>query len=149
MKSSETVASVLTNKSSEIWWIEPTATVYRAIEMMADRSVGALLVMSGGKLIGIISERDYARKVILLDRSSHQCQVQQIMTSPVTTVSPDNTVDECMRIMTERRIRHLPVLQGEKVVGVVTLGDLVKWMVTSHEETIEQLHAYISGSYPR
>lgn len=103
MKSSDTIASVLTNKSTEIWWIEPTATVYQAIEVMAGRGVGALLVMSGGKLVGIISERDYARKVILLDRSSHQCQVQQIMTSPVTTVSPDNTVDECMRIMTEHR----------------------------------------------
>ena len=148
MQSSDTIASVLTSKSSEIWWIEPTATVYKAIEMMAERRVGALLVMSEGRLVGIISERDYARKVILLDRSSHQCEVQQIMTSPVITVSPDNTVDECMRIMTEHRIRHLPVAQGEKVVGVATIGDLVKWIVTAHEETIEQLHAYISGSYP-
>ena len=149
MQSSDTIASVLTSKSSEIWWIEPTATVYKAIELMAERRVGALLVMSGGRLEGIISERDYARKVILLDRSSHQTQVQQIMTSPVITVAPDDTVNECMRIMTEHRIRHLPVAQGEKVVGVVTIGDLVKWIVTSHEETIEQLHAYISGSYPR
>ena len=148
MQSSDTVASVLTNKNPEIWWIEPTATVYQAVEMMAERRVGALLVMSAERLVGIISERDYARKVILLDRSSHQSQVQQIMTSPVITVSPDNTVDECMRIMTEQRIRHLPVMQGEKVMGVVTIGDLVKWIVTSHEETIEQLHAYISGSYP-
>ena len=149
MQSSDTIASVLTSKSSEIWWIEPTATVYKAIELMAERRVGALLVMSGGRLEGIISERDYARKVILLDRSSHQTQVQQIMTSPVITVAPDDTVNECMRIMTEHRIRHLPVAQGEKVVGVVTIGDLVKWIVTSYEETIEQLHAYISGSYPR
>ena len=148
MKSSETIASVLTNKPSEIWSIEPTATVYRAIEMMAERRIGALLVMSEGKLAGIISERDYARKVILLDRSSHQCQVREILTSPLITVSPDNTVDECMRIMTEHRIRHLPVVKGEKVAGVVTIGDLVKWIITSHEETIEQLHAYISGSYP-
>ena len=148
MKASDTIAAVLTNKHSEVFSIAPTDTVYQAVESMASRRVGALLVMSGDKLTGIISERDYARKVILLDRSSRQSKVQDIMTSPVTTVSPDNTVDECMRIMTEKRIRHLPVVQGDKVVGVITIGDLVKWIITSHEETIEQLHAYISGNYP-
>lgn len=148
MKASDTIAAVLANKSSEVFSIAPTETVYRAVEMMAGRRVGALLVMTGDKLLGIISERDYARKVILLDRSSRQSKVQDIMTAPVTTVSPDSTVDECMRIMTEKRIRHLPVVQDGKVVGMVTIGDLVKWMITLHEETIEQLHAYISGNYP-
>ena len=148
MKASDTIAGVLASKSAEVFSIAPTETVYRAVEMMAGRRVGALLVMSGDRLDGIISERDYARKVILLDRSSRQSQVQDIMTTPVITVSPDHTVDECMRIMTEKRIRHLPVVQDGKVAGVVTIGDLVKWIISLHEETIEQLHAYISGNYP-
>ena len=148
MKSSDIIGSVLANKPREIWSIEPTATVYLAIEMMAARRVGALLVMSEGRLVGIVSERDYARKVILLDRSSRQCQVREIMTSPVTTVTADDTVDDCMRIMTEKRVRHLPVVRDQEVVGIVTIGDLVKWIITLHEETIEHLQAYISGSYP-
>jgi CBS domain-containing protein len=148
MKSSDTIASVLAGKSREIWSIEPTATVYRAIEMMAERRVGALLVMSGGRLEGVISERDYARKVILKDRSSHQCHVQEIMTSQVITVTPDTTVDECLQVMTDKRVRHLPVVHGQQVVGIVTIGDLVKWIITLHEETIGHLQAYIAGSYP-
>jgi CBS domain-containing protein len=148
MKSSDTIASVLASKNREMWSVEPTATVYRAIEMMAERRVGALLVMSQGKLVGVVSERDYARKVILMDRSSRHCSVQDIMTSPVITVTPDDTVDQCMKTMTENRVRHLPVVQGEEVVGIVTIGDLVKWTITLQEETIGQLQSYISGSYP-
>jgi CBS domain-containing protein len=148
MKSSDTIASVLATKTRVIWSIEPTATVYRAIEMMAERGVGALLVMSGARLLGILSERDYARKVILKDRSSRQCLVREIMTSPVITVTPDDSVDLCMEIMTSRRVRHLPVVQGNEVAGIVTIGDLVKWIITSHEATIGHLQAYISGSYP-
>ena len=148
MKSSDTIASVLASKTRGIWSIAPTETVYRAIEMMAERGVGALLVMSEGRLLGIISERDYARKVILKDRSSRQCLVREIMTSPVITVTPDDSVDRCMEIMTAKRVRHLPVMHGEDVAGIVTIGDLVKWIITSHEETIGQLQAYISGSYP-
>src|SRR5215469_11393052 len=108
MKSSDTIASVLASKTRGTWSIAPTETVYRAIEMMAERGVGALLVMSEGRLLGIISERDYARKVILKDRSSRQCLVREIMTSPVVTVTPDDSVDRCMEIMTARRVRHLP-----------------------------------------
>jgi CBS domain-containing protein len=148
MKSSDTIASVLASKTRGTWSIAPTETVYRAIEMMAERGVGALLVMSEGRLLGIISERDYARKVILKDRSSRQCLVREIMTSPVVTVTPDDSVDRCMEIMTARRVRHLPVMHGEDVAGIVTIGDLVKWIITSHEETIGHLQAYISGSYP-
>jgi len=148
MKSSDTIAAVLTSKGHQLWHIEPNATVYDAIKLMAERRIGALLVMSTGTLRGIISERDYARKVILMDRSSRDSRVEEIMTTPVITVTPENTVDECMRIMTEKRIRHLPVVQGTSVAGVVTIGDLVKWIISSHEETIEQLQAYITGSYP-
>jgi len=148
MRSSDTIASVLAGKTREIWSIEPAETVYRAIEMMAERSVGALLVMSAGRLLGIISERDYARKVILKDRSSRQCLVRDIMTSAVITVTPEDPVDRCMEIMTRHRVRHLPVTQGNEVVGIVTIGDLVKWIITSHEETIGHLQAYISGNYP-
>jgi CBS domain-containing protein len=148
MKSSDTIASVLAAKTREVWSIPPTETVYRAIEMMADRGIGALLVMAEGRLLGIISERDYARKVILKDRSSRQCLVQDIMTSPVVTVSADHSVDRCMEIMTAKRVRHLPVIEGGEVAGIVTIGDLVKWIITSHEKTIGHLQAYISGSYP-
>ena len=148
MKSSDTIALVLAAKTREVWSIPPAETVYRAIEMMADRGVGALLVMTEGRLLGIISERDYARKVILKDRSSRQCLVQDIMTSPVVTVSADHSVDQCMEIMTAKRIRHLPVVEGGEVAGIVTIGDLVKWIITSHERTIGHLQAYISGSYP-
>ena len=108
----------------------------------------ALLVMSEERLEGIISERDYARKVILEDRSSKQTQVREIMTNAVVTVTPSNTVEESMRLMTEHRIRHLPALEGDQVVGIVSIGDLVNWTITAHEETIGHLQGYISGKYP-
>jgi CBS domain-containing protein len=107
-----------------------------------------LLVISENKLTGIISERDYARKVILKDRSSKQTQVREIMTSPVITVTPSDTVEECMRIVTENRIRHLPVMDRQRVVGMISIGDLVNWIITAHEETIGQLQSYIAGQYP-
>src|SRR5579864_9291529 len=124
MKSSDTIASVLATKTREIWSIEPTETVYHAVERMAERGVGALLVMSEGRLLGVISERDYARKVILKDRSSRQCLVRDIMTAPVITVTPDHSVDRCMEIMTTSRVRHLPVLERGEVAGIITIGDL-------------------------
>ncbi len=144
----ETIAPILADKGGKIWCLGPDATVYDAIAMMMEKRVGALLVIADGVLVGIISERDYARKVILQGRSSKETSVREIMTRSVMTVSPDHSVDECMRIMTEHRIRHLPVLERAAIVGVVSIGDLVKAIISEQAHTIGQLHTYISNSYP-
>ena len=141
----ETVASILKKKGDAIWSVEPTATVYEAIAMMAEKSVGALLVVSDGKLVGIISERDYARKVVLQQRSSSDTFVHEIMTSSVVTVTPDHSVEDCMKLITEHRVRHLPVLAAERLLGVISIGDLVNAIITEQAETIGHLHTYISG----
>jgi CBS domain-containing protein len=148
MKLVEMVSSILRRKGREIFSLPPHASVYDAIEMMADKHVGALLVISEGKLVGVISERDYARKVILKGRASKETRVDEIMTRSIITVGPEHRVDECMRIMTDNRIRHLPVMEGEKVLGIISIGDLVNWIISAQEQAIDQLENYITGKYP-
>ena len=144
----ETVRSMLRHKGSDVFWVSPEATVYDAVAMMADKGVGALLVLSGGKLTGIVSERDYARKVILKGKHSHEMQVKEIMSSPVFTISSDHSVDDCMRIITAHRIRHLPVLEGDALVGMISIGDVVRSIISAQAHAIDQLSGYIEGRYP-
>jgi CBS domain-containing protein len=147
MKASAKIGSLLGAKGGVVWSVSPSATVFDAIAEMAEKGVGALLVMSEGQLLGIISERDYTRKVILKGHSSRDMRVDEIMTSDVVTATAEETVEGAMRLMTERRIRHLPVLEGGQVAGVVSIGDLVKWTISAQEETIAHLTSYIAGGY--
>jgi CBS domain-containing protein len=148
MKLYDPISEILERKGYEIWSVAPTAPVFEAVLRMSQARVGALLVLERGKLVGIISERDYARKVILEGRSSKETLVWEIMTTPVITVGPTATVDECMQLMTAHRIRHLPVLEDQKAAGMISIGDLVQWIISAHEGMVEQLSNYISGRYP-
>ena len=139
------VRDILRVKGPDVWSIGPNALVYDAMKLMADKEIGALLVMDETKLVGIISERDYARKVILQGHSSHSTQVREIMTSRVVYTEPERNIDECMALMTDKRIRHLPVLEGGEVSGVISIGDLVKAIITEQKFIIEQLERYITS----
>lgn len=144
----EKIDSILRNRRTDIWSVPSSATVYDAVALMAEKEIGALLVVDEGRLVGVISERDYARKVILQGKHSKETPVHEIMTTHLVTVSRQHSVDDCMRLMSDHRIRHLPVMEGDRLVGVVSIGDLVKAIITEQAQTIDQLHTYIGGGYP-
>jgi CBS domain-containing protein len=146
MQLSESIGQIVKQKGGLIRSVSPSDSVYSAIATMAEKQVGALVVILDGKILGVVSERDYARKVILKGRSSKETTVAEIMSSPVITVSPEHTVGDCMKIITDRRIRHLPVLDQGRLVGVISIGDLVNWILSEQRETIRHLEAYITGT---
>ncbi|HTY86025.1 MAG TPA: CBS domain-containing protein [Candidatus Acidoferrum sp.] len=149
MNSSGTVSALLHHKSSELWSVAPEATVFEAIKLMADKNIGALLVMSGGKLAGMFTERDYTRKIALQGKTSKETRVRDVLTREVVSVGMNHSVEECMKLMTEHRVRHLPVVEADKVVGLVSIGDLVNWIISTQSAQIDQMAQYISGGYPQ
>ncbi len=148
MSPSDRIQAVLDQKSHEVWSVTPDMTVYEAIAIMSERHVGALPVVVGSRLVGMLSERDYARKVILQGRSSKGTPVSEIMTTDVISVCPDDTVEGCMHLMTDHRVRHLPVLSNSRLTGIVSIGDLVNWVISAHKEEIDHLKTYITAAYP-
>ena len=148
MEIAGSVGAILARKGSAVWSIAPNATVFDAIELMADKNVGALPVVENGRLAGMISERDYTRKVILKGKSSKETPVRDIMTQELITVDASESVTECMRVMTEKRIRHLPVMEGSKMIGLISIGDLVRRIISAQTATIDNLEKYITGDYP-
>jgi len=148
MEIAGSVSAILAHKGSAVWSIAPNATVFDAIQLMADKNVGALPVLENGKLVGIISERDYTRKVILKGKSSKETPVRDIMTLELVTAHPGDSISECMQVMTEKRVRHLPVMEGVEMVGLVSIGDLVRRIISAQTATIDNLEKYITGDYP-
>ena len=148
MRVFDPVSFILCKKGTDVWSVPSDATVYDAMKMMADKDVGALLIMDGSQLIGVVSERDYARKVILQGRSSRDTLVRDIAAETLITIPPEYSVDEAMRLITTHRIRHLPVVREGKVLGMISIGDLVQWISFAQDQTIEQLEHYIEGKYP-
>ncbi len=145
MNPNSTISEILARKGGAAWSISPEATVYEAIQLMADKNVGAVLVTEGEKLVGIISERDYTRKVALKGKASKSTMVKEVLSSHVIHVSPAHTVEECMHLMTDHHFRHLPVLDGDRIAGIVSIGDLVNWIISAQTSTISQLQTYITG----
>ena len=142
-----TIAQLLNAKGNQIWSVEPKATIFEALEIMSEKGIGALLVMEDGKLTGIFSERDYARKVILKGKSSKETLVEELMTKKVFYIDSQNTINDCMAMMTAKRIRHVPVIEDNQVVGIVTIGDVVNQIISEQEVTINHLENYITGSH--
>jgi len=141
------ISEILSFKGNAAWSINPDATVFEAVQLMSDKNIGALLVIKNEKLVGIISERDYTRNIVLKGKSSKQTAVKEIISRNVIHVTPAHSVEDCLRLMTDHRVRHLPVLDGENIVGVVSIGDLVNWIISAQTSTIHQLQTYIGG-YP-
>ncbi|MGA7214024.1 MAG: CBS domain-containing protein [Terrimicrobiaceae bacterium] len=148
MEITTTIESILDRKGSNVWSVSPNNTVFEAISMMAEKNVGALPVMEGGRLIGMISERDYARKVILLGRGSRETTVSEIMTGDVRTVALSDSVQDCLQVMTEKRIRHLPVIEDDKLTGIISIGDCVNWIISAQTAAIDDLERFVTGAYP-
>jgi CBS domain-containing protein len=145
MNPNGTISEILNHKGNQVWSISPDVMVFDAIQLMADKNIGALLVTEGGSLVGILTERDYTRKIALKGKSSKQTAVREILSGQVIHVTPDHTVEDCMRLMTDHRVRHLPVLDGDQLAGVVSIGDLVNWIINAQSSTIHLLQTYISG----
>ncbi len=147
MKVSGSISEILHHKGSNVWTVTPDQTVYDAIRLMAEKNIGAVPVVENTNVIGILSERDYTRKIVLHGKSSKTTTVRDIMTAPTTTVSPTATIDECMQLVTDRRCRHLPVVKDDQIVGMISIGDLVNWTISAQNAALEQLENYISGGY--
>jgi len=145
MKTSVPVSALLHHKDSKVWSVSPESTVFDAIKLMAEKNIGALLVISHGMLAGVFTERDYTRKIALQGKTSKQTTVKEVLSRDVVTVSPGDSFEECMRLMTEKRIRHLPVMRNEQVIGVISIGDLVNWIISAQDATIAQMERYIAG----
>ena len=148
MDVSGTIDAILAQKGTEIFSVSPDMTVYEAIELMDNKNIGAVLVLEGDRLVGMFSERDYTRKIVLRGKHSRETKVSEIMSTQLTVTHPHEPVEKCLRLMTEKRIRHLPVLEGEKLRGLISIGDLVKWVISAQTATIAHLENYISGGYP-